>query len=288
VVVGAFAGFSSGFLGIGGGLAMTVGLTAWLKVPQRQAQMVGLALLAAPVKLPAAWVYWREGLLAPRPVLPGVNLGLVAGTDVGARLATGSATRRCAASCSHSSPPWRSPWRMRRSSNPRRLHTPALTEFGRLRIEAGRVCLCLPETLLAIRMTAEDSVGRRRLNDQQPRRGRSIFVRHAVQRSGLLVAILIAGFGLGIAYRFFFDEADQATLANFARSGFHGAGIGLTVWLVQIGCVSNARSRSGAALRRLPLTTEVLLKSLVMTAALLVVGLALQALLLPSPIGSTG
>jgi uncharacterized protein len=32
-VVGAFAGFSSGFLGIGGGLAMTVGLTAWLKVP---------------------------------------------------------------------------------------------------------------------------------------------------------------------------------------------------------------------------------------------------------------
>ncbi len=66
---------------------MTVGLTAWLKVPQRQAQMVGLALLAAPVKLPAAWVYWREGLLAPWPVLPGVNLGLVAGTDVGARLA---------------------------------------------------------------------------------------------------------------------------------------------------------------------------------------------------------
>ncbi len=132
-------------------------------------------------------------------------------------------------------------------------------------------------------MTAEDSVGRRRLNDQQPRRGRSIFVRHAVQRSGLLVAILIAGFGLGIAYRFFFDEADQATLANFARSGFHGAGIGLTVWLVQIGFVSNARSRSGAALRRLPLTTEVLLKSLVMTAALLVVGLALQALLYAEP-----
>jgi uncharacterized protein len=35
VVVGACAGFSSGFLGIGGGLAITAGLSAWLKVPQR-------------------------------------------------------------------------------------------------------------------------------------------------------------------------------------------------------------------------------------------------------------
>ncbi len=86
-VVGAFAGFSSGFLGIGGGLAMTVGLTAWLRVPQRQAQMASLVLLSIPVTLPAAWVYWREGSLAPWPVLIGVILGLVAGTDVGARLA---------------------------------------------------------------------------------------------------------------------------------------------------------------------------------------------------------
>ena len=85
--VGAFAGFSSGFLGIGGGLAMTVGLTAWLKIPQRQAQMVSLVLLAIPVTVPAAWVYWREGSLAPWPVLLGVILGLVLGTDVGARLA---------------------------------------------------------------------------------------------------------------------------------------------------------------------------------------------------------
>ncbi len=86
-VVGVFAGFSSGFLGIGGGLAMTVGLSAWLKVPQRQAQMASLVLLTIPVTLPAAWVYWREGLLASWPVLIGVILGLAAGTDAGARLA---------------------------------------------------------------------------------------------------------------------------------------------------------------------------------------------------------
>jgi uncharacterized protein len=84
VAVGAFAGFSSGFLGIGGGLAITVGLSAWLKVPQHVAQMVSLALLTVPLTIPAAWVYWREGRIVSWPILVGVVLGLIAGTDVGA------------------------------------------------------------------------------------------------------------------------------------------------------------------------------------------------------------
>ncbi len=87
VVVGAFAGFSSGFLGIGGGLAITVGLSAWLKVPQRLAQMVSLVLLTVPLTIPAAWIYWREGRVASWPVLLGVVIGLVLGTDIGARFA---------------------------------------------------------------------------------------------------------------------------------------------------------------------------------------------------------
>ena len=87
LAVGAFAGFSSGFLGIGGGLAITVGLSAWLKVPQRLAQMASLALLIVPLTNSAAWIYWREGRVAPWPVLLGVVLGLVLGTDIGARLA---------------------------------------------------------------------------------------------------------------------------------------------------------------------------------------------------------
>jgi uncharacterized membrane protein YfcA len=87
VAVGVFAGFSSGFLGIGGGLAITVGLSAWVKVPQRVAQMISLALLVIPLTIPAAWVYWREGRIVSGTVLIGVVLGLVAGTDIGARLA---------------------------------------------------------------------------------------------------------------------------------------------------------------------------------------------------------
>jgi uncharacterized membrane protein YfcA len=87
LAVGAFAGFSSGFLGIGGGLAITVGLSAWLKVSQRLAQMTSLVLLTVPLTIPAAWVYWREGRIVSWPILVGVILGLVAGTDIGARLA---------------------------------------------------------------------------------------------------------------------------------------------------------------------------------------------------------
>ena len=84
--VGAIAGFSSGFIGIGGGLAVTVGLAA-LKAPQRQAQMMSLVLAMLPATIPAAFVYWRQGWSAPWPVLMAVVAGLWIGTDLGARAA---------------------------------------------------------------------------------------------------------------------------------------------------------------------------------------------------------
>jgi uncharacterized protein len=85
--VGFLAGFSSGFLGIGGGLAITAGLSAGLRVPQHQAQLVSLVFSVVPTTAPAAWVYWREVRSAPWLVLAGVVVGLWAGTDLGARLA---------------------------------------------------------------------------------------------------------------------------------------------------------------------------------------------------------
>jgi uncharacterized membrane protein YfcA len=87
LTVGLFAGLSSGFLGIGGGLATVVGLSAILRVPQHQAQMVSLVLALVPTTIPSAWVYWKQGWSAPWPVLAGVIIGLLAGTDIGARLA---------------------------------------------------------------------------------------------------------------------------------------------------------------------------------------------------------
>ena len=87
LIVGLLAGLSSGFMGIGGGLATVVGLSAVLRVPQHQAQMVSLVLSLIPTTIPSAWVYWQQGWSSPWPVLAGVIVGLIVGNDIGARLA---------------------------------------------------------------------------------------------------------------------------------------------------------------------------------------------------------
>jgi uncharacterized membrane protein YfcA len=50
LAVGVIAGFSSGFLGIGGGLAIAAGLGAALRAPQRQAQLVVSLRLRPPCR----------------------------------------------------------------------------------------------------------------------------------------------------------------------------------------------------------------------------------------------
>lgn len=87
LVVGLLAGVSSGYLGIGGGLAIVAGLSGGLRVPQHQAQMISLILSVVPTTIPAAYIYWRAGGLASWPVLVAVVAGLWGGTDIGARAA---------------------------------------------------------------------------------------------------------------------------------------------------------------------------------------------------------
>ncbi|WP_316201314.1 MULTISPECIES: sulfite exporter TauE/SafE family protein [unclassified Bradyrhizobium] len=87
LAVGCAAGVSSGFLGIGGGLATVVGLSAVLGMAQHRAQMISLALTLVPTTLPSAWIYWRHGAMPAWPTLVAVIVGLAVGTDVGARLA---------------------------------------------------------------------------------------------------------------------------------------------------------------------------------------------------------
>jgi uncharacterized protein len=87
LIVGLVAGLSSGFMGIGGGLATVVGLSAVLGVPQHQAQMISLVLSLIPTTIPSAWVYWQQGWSTPWTILAGVIIGLIAGNDIGARLA---------------------------------------------------------------------------------------------------------------------------------------------------------------------------------------------------------
>ena len=106
---------------------------------------------------------------------------------------------------------------------------------------------------------------------------RANLVREARRRS--LTLLIVAGCVVGVAYRAVFNAADERTLWNFLLSGIHGAGLALTILVVQIGFASAAHSRLGAALRRLPLAVEIIVRALVMTAALVAVGLLLQILL---------
>ena len=87
LIVGTVAGFSSGFLGIGGGLAITVGLVACLNIRQLQAQAVSLVVLMIPTTLPAAAVYISEGKAPSWLSVAAIIIGLYIGTDLGARIA---------------------------------------------------------------------------------------------------------------------------------------------------------------------------------------------------------
>jgi len=87
LLLGLIAGSSSGYLGIGGGLVIVAGLSAGMKMPQHQAQMVGLILTIMPTTICAAYVYWRAGQLPPWPILSSVVAGLWVGTSLGARAA---------------------------------------------------------------------------------------------------------------------------------------------------------------------------------------------------------
>lgn len=86
--IGAVAGWSSGFLGIGGGLAITALMAGIAKLSQHRAQAMSLAVTALPVTLPAALLYVQQGTPLPWLTIAALIVGLWIGTDIGARFAT--------------------------------------------------------------------------------------------------------------------------------------------------------------------------------------------------------
>jgi uncharacterized membrane protein YfcA len=85
--IGAVAGWSSGFLGIGGGLAITALMAGLAKITQHRAQAMSLAVTALPVTLPAALLYVQQGTELPWLAIVSLVIGLWIGTDIGARFA---------------------------------------------------------------------------------------------------------------------------------------------------------------------------------------------------------
>jgi len=98
-------------------------------------------------------------------------------------------------------------------------------------------------------------------------------------RFGPASAMLVIGFIVGVGLRFFIDDAGERELANYVRSGLHGSGIAFASLIVQEFLAAKPHSTIGTALRRMPLLGELLVRSLVMTVVIVVVGLALQTVL---------
>ncbi|MCS7054149.1 MAG: sulfite exporter TauE/SafE family protein [Ignavibacterium sp.] len=61
IFLGALAGFSAGFLGIGGGVIVIPGLVYLLKYSQLEAQGTSLAMMLPPIGLFAVYNYYNSG-----------------------------------------------------------------------------------------------------------------------------------------------------------------------------------------------------------------------------------
>jgi class 3 adenylate cyclase len=96
-------------------------------------------------------------------------------------------------------------------------------------------------------------------------------------RRSLTPWIVLAAFGLlaGCAYRYFVNDPDEATLANFLRSGVHGLGLTLSGWAVHL----YFTSRSSEWVRRWPLVVEIIVQSVIMAIVVATVAIGLEAAL---------
>jgi class 3 adenylate cyclase len=95
-----------------------------------------------------------------------------------------------------------------------------------------------------------------------------------------IIVLTVLGFVVGLLYRVVFDTGDEPSVANFIRSGFHGAGLAFTGWGLHL----YFTSRSSAWLTRWPLAVELAVETLVMAAAVATVASALQIVLYDQPI----
>ena len=96
---------------------------------------------------------------------------------------------------------------------------------------------------------------------------------------------ILAAIGLivGVGFRYLLDDASEASVANYLRSGFHGIGIALSAWAVQL----HFTSRDSQWVRKWPLVAELVIRSLVMAVVVTAVAIGLEAALNPRPIRSS-
>jgi hypothetical protein len=97
------------------------------------------------------------------------------------------------------------------------------------------------------------------------------------------IMIVMTGLAVGLAYRYLADNPSEGSILNYVRSGLHGIGIAATGW----GAHLYFSSRGVGWLRKWPLVAEIVLRAVVMAAAVSTVAAVLQILLYDQRLEST-
>ncbi|WP_024520326.1 adenylate/guanylate cyclase domain-containing protein [Bradyrhizobium sp. Tv2a-2] len=95
-----------------------------------------------------------------------------------------------------------------------------------------------------------------------------------------IIVLTLVGFVVGLLYRVVFNTGDEPSVANFTRSGFHGAGLAFSAWATHL----YFTSRSSAWLTRWPLALELAVRTIAMAFVVTAVASTLQVALYDMPI----
>jgi class 3 adenylate cyclase len=78
-----------------------------------------------------------------------------------------------------------------------------------------------------------------------------------------VIVVAVTAFAIGVAYRYLWDNPNEASVANYLRSGLHGIGLAAS----GLGAHLYFNSRLSGQLRRWPLLVEITLRALAMVIA---------------------
>jgi class 3 adenylate cyclase len=89
------------------------------------------------------------------------------------------------------------------------------------------------------------------------------------------IVVVGTAFAVGVLYRYLWDDPSEGSVANYLRSGLHGACIGASGW----GAHLYFNSRSSAWLRKWPLLAEIAVRAIVIAIVVSIVAVALEVVL---------
>ena len=98
-----------------------------------------------------------------------------------------------------------------------------------------------------------------------------------------LIVVAVVGFAMGAVYRYLWDDPNEASIANYLRSGVHGMLVAASGW----GCHLYFNSRASGWLRKWPLLAEIALRAVAMAITVAAVIAGLEVVIYDHPLAAT-